>query len=77
MGRVPDDEYVLLKNRLYRPQKLTMPRLISLIALALALAGCAVRPPEASGAFRVLNPGRWQPVSTDLHGPETSEQAYR
>lgn len=42
------------------------------LAPALLLAACAsnqAKPPDAKGAYRVLNAGRWQPTKDDLRGP--------
>lgn len=41
-------------------------RLLCLIVVL--LAGCASDAPQASGAYRALNPGRWQPTPEDLRG---------
>lgn len=44
----------------------------TVIAAALLLAACAgnkAKPPEAAGAWRPLNAGRWQPTRDDLRGP--------
>lgn len=40
-------------------------RVLALLA-PLVLAGCASQPPQASGPYRALNPGRWQPTPDDL-----------
>lgn len=40
--------------------------------VTLLLAACTsnrARPPEAVGAWRPLNAGRWQPTRDDLRGP--------
>lgn len=49
-----------------QPDRMGLPLLL-LLLMAL-LAGCAANPPQASGAYRALNPGRWQPTPDDLHG---------
>lgn len=48
-----------------------MIRLLSLVFLV--LAGCVSKPPEASGSYRALNPGRWQPTADDLYGVRTTQ----
>jgi hypothetical protein len=42
-----------------------MSRMISALLL-LTLAACASHPPEASGPWRALNPGRWAAAPSDL-----------
>lgn len=44
----------------------SMSRLLCLMVVL--LAGCATGAPQASGAYRALNPGRWQPALEDLQG---------
>lgn len=52
-----------------------MTRFVILAAaavLALPLGACATnkgKAPEAAGAYRPLNVGRWQPTRDDLRGP--------
>lgn len=42
------------------------------LGLTLSLLACATnkgKAPEAAGAYRPLNAGRWQPTRDDLRGP--------
>jgi hypothetical protein len=48
-----------------------MTRLLLVPLVALTLAGCAAKPPEASGSYRALNPGRWHATAEDLYGIRT------
>jgi hypothetical protein len=52
-----------------------MTRFVTLaaaLALGLPLGACATtkgKAPEATGAYRPLNAGRWRPTRDDLRGP--------
>ena len=49
-------------------QAAIMARLLTLLFVPLALGGCATNASlaEASGPYRALNVGRWQPTADDL-----------
>lgn len=53
-------------------QRARLWRSPAVVLACLALAGCAVYPPEASGPYRGLNPGKWQPTPDNLRDDRLS-----